>query len=116
MITQNYKNCIFCNSSKLKLSKNENFSHNFYTKSIKEDLGLSETFFNKMKVYECQNCFIIQNNPWFTQDISFKIFNQIYGQHNRNWSNVINFFRKGLKPQHGELFNLIVKNFNVKLL
>tara|TARA_B100001287_G_C22672484_1_gene525957 strand:+ start:1530 stop:2531 length:1002 start_codon:yes stop_codon:yes gene_type:complete len=114
MITQIYKNCIFCNSSKLKLSKNQNFSHNFYTKSIKEDLGLSDTFFNKMKVYECQNCFIIQNSPWFSKDISFKIFNQIYGQHNRNWSNVINFFRKGLKPEHGELFNLIVKNFNVK--
>ena len=114
MITQRYNNCIFCGSQKLSLSKNQYFSHNFYTKSIKEDLGLSDTFFKKFKVHECQNCFIIQNNPWFSQDISFKIFNQIYGQHNRNWSNVINFFREGRKPEHGKLLNLITNNLNVK--
>ena len=27
--------------------------------------------------------FLIQNDPWFSLDDSFKIFNNIYGQHNR---------------------------------
>ena len=51
-----------------------------------------------MKEYKCINCQIIQNSPWFSEKISFKIFNQIYGQHNRNWQNVINFFNKGQIP------------------
>ncbi len=114
MIIQNYRKCIFCGSIKLKLSKKQNFSHNFYTTSIKNDLGLTDKFFKKMKVYNCQNCYIIQNSPWFSGATSFRIFNQIYGQHNRNWSNVINFFRDGIKPDHGKLFEIITKNLNVK--
>ena len=110
----NYNKCIFCSSNKLKPSINQDFHHNFYTRAIKNDLKLSDKFFKKMKVFECQNCFIIQNNPWFSKNIAFKIFNVIYGQHNRNWLNVINFFQNGTKPNHGNLFNLLEKNFSIK--
>lgn len=114
MIIQKYKSCIFCGSKKIKLSKKQNFIHNFYTISIKNDLNLTDNFFKNMKVYNCQNCHIIQNNPWFSNNISFKIFNQIYGQHNRNWSNVINFFRNGITPDHGNLFEILNKNLYIK--
>ena len=114
MIIQNYKKCVYCGSSKLKLYKNQSFTHNFYTSSIKNDFKLTDNFFKKMRVYTCENCHIIQNNPWFSEEISFKIFNQIYGQHNRNWSNVINFFQNGNKPDHGKLFDIIAKNIKIK--
>lgn len=114
MILQKYNCCFFCGSKKLIIAKNQNYSHNFYTRAIKNDLALNEVIFRKMKVYECVNCKIIQNNPWFSKEISFKIFNQIYGQHNRNWSNVINFFQKGIKPDHGKLFEIIDKNIKIK--
>ena len=113
MIIQKYNNCVFCGSTKLKLSKNQIFTHNFYTSSIKNDLGISDKFFKKMKVYYCEKCYIIQNNPWFNRQTSYKIFNQIYGQHNRNWLNVINFFQNGIKPEHNELFNILQKNIKI---
>ena len=34
---------------------------------------------------------------------TFKIYSNIYGQHNRNWTNLINFMEKQLKPNHGFL-------------
>ncbi len=114
MFLQKYTKCIFCGSKKLKIAYNQNYTHNFYTRAIKNDLSLTENFFKSMKVYECNNCNIIQNNPWFSKETSFKIFNQIYGQHNRNWSNLINFFQAGIKPDHGKLFEIIVKNIKVK--
>ncbi|WP_440698008.1 hypothetical protein [Candidatus Pelagibacter sp. HIMB1709] len=109
-----YNECIFCGSSKLKLILNQNFTHNFYTIAIKNDFKLSDKFFKKMKIFECEKCYIIQNNPWFSKEISFKIFNQVYGQHNRNWSNAINFFQNGIKPNHGKLFNILNKNLKIK--
>ena len=114
MIFQKYNTCLFCGSVKLKLNKNQDFSHNFYTDAIRNDLKLSDKSFRKMKVYECENCHIVQNNPWFSKETSFRIFNQIYGQHNRNWLNVINFFEKGIKPDHGRLFEIINKHIKVK--
>lgn len=114
MIVQKYNKCIFCGSKKLKLKTDQKFKHNFYTSSIKNDLNINDNFFKKIKVYNCENCYIIQNNPWFTPEICFKIFNQIYGQHNRNWVNVINFFKNGIKPDHGNLFDLIKKNIKIK--
>lgn len=110
----NYNNCIFCGSAKLNLKNNQNFIHNFYTKSISNDLKLSKNFFNQMKVYECERCYLLQNNPWFSRKTSFKIFNEIYGQHNRNWQNIINFFKKSIKPDHGKLFKLLNNNLNIK--
>ena len=114
MIIQNYKTCVFCGSVKLNLYKEQSFKSNFYTDAIRNDLGLTDNSFKKMKVYNCENCYIIQNSPWFSRETSFKIFNQIYGQHNRNWSNVINFFQNGTKPDHGKLFDIIGKNINIK--
>ncbi len=113
-ILKKYEKCIFCGSSKLNLSENQGYTHNFYTNSIKNDLSLDEKFFKKMKIHHCMNCFIVQNTPWFSEKISFKIFNQIYGQHNRNWLNIINFFKKGLMPDHGKLFKILDKNFKIR--
>ena len=112
-IFQNYNKCVFCNSSSW-VEKKQLFKENFYVKAIKSDLKISDYQLKKMKVYECQKCHILQNNPWFTKDISRKIYSNIYGQHNRSWSNVINFFKKEDLPDHGLLFNLISKKIKIK--
>lgn len=114
MRLKKYNKCLFCKSSKLRLNSKQEFVHNFYTKAIQNDLNLKDSFFLKMKVYKCTKCKIIQNNPWFHYDDAFKIFNQIYGQHNRNWSNILNFFKKGKKPDHGNLFAILKKNLKIK--
>ena len=67
MILQKYEICIFCKSTKMKLYKKQSFTHNFYTNAIKNDFGLNDIFFKKMKVYYCDNCFVLQNNPWFSK-------------------------------------------------
>ena len=57
----NYNSCIFCNSKK-RVRKNETkFRDNFYLEAIRNDLNLSKRYMNQMKLYECQNCGIIQN-------------------------------------------------------
>ena len=94
--------------------KNQLFLDNFYLKAIRLDLKISLKYLKTLKVYRCRNCHIIQNNPWFTEEISRRIYSNIYGQHNRNWSNVLKFFKTGELPDHGNLFNLIYKNIPIK--
>ena len=114
MYLQNYRKCIFCKSSKLKITKDQTFLKNFYIDAIKSDLDLSDETFKKMKVFKCTNCYNIQNNPWFKKEVAKKIFSEIYGQHNRGWSNAINFFNRGVKPKHGDLFKYLQKKIKVK--
>ncbi len=109
-----YNNCVFCGSKRLVKSNIQKYKHNFYTKAISSDFEISNKLFSRMKIYECKNCYSIQNNPWFTFEDSFKIFNHIYGQHNRSWQNLLNFFIKDIKPDHGNIYKIIKKNFNVK--
>ena len=113
-ILQNYKRCVYCNSKKLQREKNSKIILNFYTKAIKLDLNLSESFLQNIKQYKCLNCKIIQNSPWFTKNISKKIYSNIYGQHNRNWKNLFNFINYGILPDHGALFELIRKKVSIK--
>ena len=87
---------------------------NFYLEAIQSDLKISDQMIKRMKTYECQKCFVIQNNPWFSQSVSKKIYSNIYGQHNRSWSNLINFVTKGKEPNHGSLFSFIKKNIKIK--
>lgn len=109
----NYNSCIFCNSKKRIRKNKTKFRDNFYLEAIRNDLNLSKRYMNQMKLYECQNCGIIQNNPWFKKKISHKIYSNIYGQHNRSWSNVINYFKKGILPNHGKLFDILKKNLRI---
>ena len=111
---QNYNNCIFCNSTNLIIEKKQLLLDNFYLRAIRSDLKITKKFLRKMKVYRCQKCQIIQNNPWFNENISQKIFSSIYGQHNRSWSNLINFFKKKNLPDHGRLFEIINSNLNIR--
>ena len=76
---------------------------------LKQTLALM-TVFKKNKTFRCGNCNILQHNPWFKEDIAFKIFNCIYGQHNKSWTNIISFVKKGLAPDHGDLFSYINKD------
>ena len=62
MYLENYRKCIFCKSSKLKITKDQTFLKNFYIDAIKSDLDLSDETFKKMKVFKCTNCYNIQNN------------------------------------------------------
>lgn len=111
---KNYNNCIFCESKKIKKIKKQFFVDNFYLKAIRDDLNVSKNFFHQMKVYECGNCKIIQNNPWFDENTSRRIYSNIYGQHNRSWSNLINYFHKNKLPNHGILFENLLKFIKVK--
>lgn len=111
---KNYNKCTYCGSKNLIQNKNQLFLDNFYLKAIRLDLKISLKYLKTLKVYRCRNCHIIQNNPWFTEEISRRIYSNIYGQHNRNWSNVLKFFKTGELPDHGNLFNLIYKNIPIK--
>ena len=113
-IFKKYDRCIYCNSKNLKKEKIQVQLDNFYLKAIKSDLSLSSKQLKKMKVYKCQKCFILQSNPWFTENIARKIYSNIYGQHNRGWSNLINFARKGITPSHGILFSKLTKYIKIK--
>ena len=92
---KSYHKCVYCGSKSLKKEKNQNYLNNFYVRAIKADLKISDKKFNKIKVYKCSKCFILQNSPWFTDEYSKIIYSNIYGQHHRSWSNLINFFQKG---------------------
>ena len=71
-ILENYPKCILCGSLRLNLLNKQVFFHNFYTKSIKNDLALSEKIFKKMKIHRCMNCYIVQNSPWFSKKNIFQ--------------------------------------------
>ena len=109
-----YNKCIFCNSKNLKSENFPNSEINFYIKAIISDLDKKINDLNKIKTYKCQNCYIIQNNPWFTEENSRKIYTRIYGQHNRNWSNILNFVNYGTKADHGDLYKILRKKINIK--
>ena len=111
---QNYNRCVYCNSKKLKKEKKQIHPKNFYVEAIKSDLKLTDKKLNKILVYKCQNCKILQNNPWFSKKISKIIYSNIYGQHNRNWTNYINFINKNNTPNHGHLFKILSKSLNIK--
>jgi len=109
-----YNKCIYCDSSNLKKEKKQNFLENFYIKAIRSDLNLSKKQLGIIKVYKCGRCHILQNNPWFFEDTVKRIYSNIYGQHNRSWSNLINFIKKGKKPNHGLLYNIIKKKIKIR--
>ena len=104
-----YNRCNFCKSKKLKKTKLKNNIENFYIKAIKHDLNLKRSVFDSMSIYECKNCGIMQYSPWFKPDVAYKIYNEIYSQHNRNWSNLLNYFKNRKLPNHGNLFKFIKK-------
>ncbi len=114
MYFKKYSRCIYCNSKNLKKEKTQIQIDNFYLKAIKSDLDITNKQLKKMKVYKCQKCYILQSNPWFTESISRKIYSNIYGQHNRSWSNLINFINKGYTANHGSLYKILKKNINIK--
>ena len=109
-----YNKCIFCSSKKLKKEIKQKFKLNFYLEAIRSDLDLNKDFFRKIKIYKCQNCKILQNNPWFSENYIRKIYSNIYGQHNRGWSNLLNFINKKELPNHGTIYNILSDNFNIK--
>ncbi len=113
MLTK-YNSCIFCNSKKLELKKDQNVEDNFYTKAIFADLNFSKKLKEKIKVYKCKNCHIIQNNPWFNEVVCRKIYLNIYGQHNKGWENLLRFISKGTFPSHGNLFELLIGKIKIK--
>ena len=92
-ILENYPKCILCGSLRLNLLNKQVFFHNFYTKSIKNDLALSEKILKNENSSVYELLYSSKFTMVFKKNI-FKIFNQIYGQHNRNWQNVINFLIK----------------------
>ncbi len=113
-IFKTYNKCIFCGSKKLKKNKSYKNIKNFYTDAIQNDLGISDTNLSKIKIYNCANCHILQHNPWFNEKTSIEIFNNIYGQNNKGWSNFVRFIKKGTEPNHGKLFEFIKNKISIK--
>lgn len=109
-----YSKCVYCGSKTFKKLKIQSFRENFYTKAIIHDLNISKNILLKMKVYQCQKCFIIQNNPWFDNDHTWRIYSNIYGQHNRNWENLLNFIKRRNIPDHGKLFKILENKLPIK--
>jgi hypothetical protein len=109
-----YNKCSFCNSKKLKVEKDQYSPENFYIKAIKSDLNISDKKIRSMKVYKCLNCSILQSNPWFEDNVAKKIYSNIYGQHNKNWSNILSFVNNNKLPNHGKLFEILKKNIKIK--
>ena len=56
-----------------------------------------------------KKCNNLQNNPWFDEQTAKKIYSNIYGQHNKSWTNIINFSRNIKKFSHGKLFKFLKK-------
>ena len=114
MLFKKYNQCIYCKSKNLKKEKNQYSKETFYTKAIKSDLKIPGNTWKKIKVYKCQKCKIIQNNPWFNETTCRKIYSNIYGQHNRSWSNLINFLNKGVLPNHGRLYEILNDKIKIR--
>ena len=114
MLLKKYNQCIYCKSTNLKKEKDQSLKENFYTKAIKSDLKITKDIWKKIKVYKCQKCKIIQNSPWFNETTCRKIYSNIYGQHNRSWSNLINFLNKGVLPNHGRLYEILNDKIKIK--
>jgi hypothetical protein len=109
-----YKTCCFCNSKKLKKDKIQRIKYNFYIEAIMSHFNLKKNKISQMKVYTCNNCHLKQNSPWFDKEHAVKIYSNAYGQHNRGWSNLIDYKNKGILPDHGNLFYLLIKNLKIK--
>ena len=109
-----YKNCIYCGSKKFERIKTTKLITNFYLEAISRDLNISKKNFNRIKTYRCKRCEILQNSPWFNNFYAKKIFSNIYGQHNRSWTNFLNFIKKGRTANHGNLFFKITKAIKIK--
>ena len=108
------KKCVFCGSKNLIKLTDQSYNFNYYTKYLSQDLKISKKKLNQIHKYQCNKCFIIQNNPWFKNMIVRKIYSNIYGQHHRAWTNLIDYFEKDIKPNHGKLYELINKRINLK--
>ena len=108
-----YNTCVFCNSKKLKRTSKRVEKSNFYSKALINDLKLKKFELNKIKIYKCLSCGVLQNNPWLTFDQISYLYSNIYGQHHRSWSNLLNFVNKDLLPQHGNLYKIIANNIKI---
>ena len=97
----------------VKIEKQNHFK-NFYVRSIISDLKIKNKDIKKIKIFKFINCKLIQNNPWFSEEISRKIYSNIYGQHNRGWTNLLNFLKKGITPDHGKLFDILILSIKIK--
>lgn len=110
---KNYKSCTLCGSKKLLKLKNSESEKSFYVDVIISDLKLSKETLNKIKLFQCQKCKSKLHSPWFTEEVSRKIYTSIYGQHHRSWENLLKFIYKDQLPNHGDLFKFLKKKLKV---
>ena len=109
-----YNNCTFCNSKKLIKIQEKEPVNTFYVNAIISDLKINQKLIKKIRTYQCSNCKIKLNNPWFNESISRKIYSVIYGQHNKSWLNLLNFIKLKILPNHGDLYDILSKNIKIK--
>ena len=71
---KSYNSCILCGSKKLIRNKTQYQKNNFYLDAVKADLKINNNYLKKIKLFRCDNCNILQHNPWFNENIAFKIY------------------------------------------
>lgn len=103
----NEKNCPLKNIKKT----NKNYSPNFYEDYIKDYF---QTDLSKIKSKQCNKCGISINSRWFSNDVSYKIFNSVYGQHHRGWSNYYDFKNNNKSNTHKEIVKKISNIIKIK--
>ena len=103
----NEKNCPLKNIKKT----NKNYSPNFYEDYIKDYF---QTDLSKIKSKQCNKCGISINSRWFSNDVSYKIFNSVYGQHHRGWLNYYDFKNNNKSNTHKEIVKKISNIIKIK--
>ena len=115
-LLQKRNKCIYCNSYFTKSLLVENkLDENFYVKYISRELSFKLSKINKeIKVYKCKKCSLIQNDPWFNEITSNKIYSNIYGHHHKGWANLKKFIYSGKLPDHGKLLKILNQVIKIK--
>ena len=114
MIFEKIKECLFCKSKSFQKSKSNNTLTNFYLEAVSSDFKLKKKDLKLIKSFQCNNCSLIFNSPWFKEETARKIYSNVYGQHHNSWQNLIDFVKRKTLPKHGELFNILSSCIEIK--
>jgi hypothetical protein len=107
------KQCPVCLSHNCQISANNEgpFEDNFYLQILRNDLNLSEAEFQaSSKILECLDCSTVFCDPWLNYATASKMFNVIYGQHNRGWDALYAWLRGESIQEFTAVFNAAIQH------
>ncbi len=89
--------------------KNES-KKNFYEDHI--EINYPKKFKN-LKLKYCLSCYCNLFDDWFNEKDSYKIYNNVYGQHHRGWKSLLNYLKKS---KNSSAFKQLDSVINIKNL